>query len=522
MSKKLQASRLLKTKRGFGLVVVLGIAAVLAIFTGAIGANAAMNLRSVTHESLMDEAHYAAFTGIQLSMGCIKEPPPGREDWLETDPSIALQIKSNVSCTARTYHNLDGLAGQTPVADDGTKIPLNNFYIVAVGTVAQNVTATSSSMGAIVSPLFPPLDHAVFGNSSVLVNGVVDHFSSSVTPMAADPACSVPEAPIGSNSANLSDFQLGSATHVDGELHLGPGASSGDVTTLEGARVAVNVNGQPTATGPASSLPAAKAMPDLSAPDAATTLAPSTSGFTVSSGRCYVINGNLTLSNATITVNGTGNALVFVNGNISISDSPNLTVEQRPEKLKIYCLDPNGSFTMVNSKGYFVVAGNGNFSATVGSSTPPGAGVFDSELYGAVLADRVTVNEGSAVHFDQALADPTRVGTASDFFITGITSTGGESVPNAQLTAPGALAGGPGPPPPAPPAPPAPVPPAPAPPGPAPPAPPGPVPPAPAPPAPVPPPPAPAPPPPPPPTTTGGCGCCGCGGGSMAVDMAAF
>ncbi|GMU54401.1 MAG: hypothetical protein AMXMBFR33_35470 [Candidatus Xenobia bacterium] len=421
-------------------MVVLGVAAVLAIFTGAIGANAAMNLRSVTRQSKVDQAHYAAYTGVQISMSCIKEPPVDPVTgvvipWLETDPSIIVQLRDNVSCTARTYHNIEGLNGRLNTADDGTNIPPNCFYIVSVGSVSQTVSASSSSMGAIVAPLFPVIDHAVFGSSLVQVNGLVDHFDSAALPPAINPACTIPGAPVGTNATAAASLQVGAAAHIDGNLHLGAGAP----TTEADALTALLAGGLGTGTSTVLGTP--KAMPNAVRPDTATALVPSSGGFTLDGGRSYYVAGDMVLDNAQIQINGSGNAVLFVNGNITITNSPNLTPPQRPERLKIFCLDPAGTFSMTGSTGYFVLAGNGNFQAMIGSSTPPGAGLLDSQLYGAVLADSVTVNEGSAVHFDVALADPARVGSVGDFFIISMTSSGGQILPQNVLTAP--PAGGP-------------------------------------------------------------------------------
>ncbi len=429
-----------RSRRGFGLVVVLGVAAVLAIFTGAIGANAAMNLRSVTRQSKVDQAHYAAYTGIQLSMACIKEPPIDPVTllpipWLETDPSIIVQLRDNISCTARTYHNIEGMNGRLSTADDGTNIPPNCFYIVSVGSVSQTISASSSSMGAIVAPLFPIIDHAVFGSSLVQVNGTVDHFDSASLPPTISPTCAIPGAPVGTNATAAASLQVGATAHIDGNLHLGAGAPTTDADAL----TAMLAGGLGTGTSTVLGTP--KAMPNAIRPDTATALVPAIGGFTLDGGRSYHVAGNLTLDNAQIQLNGSGNAVLFVDGNITITNSPNLTAPQRPERLKIFCLDPAGTFSMTGSTGYFVLAGNGNFQAMIGSSTPPGAGVLDSQLYGAVLADSVTVNEGSAVHFDVALADPARVGSVGDFFIISMTSSGGQALPNNVLTAPPAGTG---------------------------------------------------------------------------------
>ena len=60
-----------KPKRGYGLVVVLGFAAVLAVFTAAIGAQASYSLGAVSRRGQTDQAYYGAYNTAHLAANCV-------------------------------------------------------------------------------------------------------------------------------------------------------------------------------------------------------------------------------------------------------------------------------------------------------------------------------------------------------------------------------------------------------------------------------------------------------------------
>ena len=126
-----------KPKRGYGLVVVLGFAAVLAVFTAAIGAQASYSLGAVSRRGQTDQAYYGAYTGIQMTIALLREPPQGvdfnddgiyGDSWLEMDRKVRLMMPNGVEAAARLYHNLNGFAGgvdDTTTDDDGDGLPDN-------------------------------------------------------------------------------------------------------------------------------------------------------------------------------------------------------------------------------------------------------------------------------------------------------------------------------------------------------------------------------------------------------------
>src|SRR5690349_1264432 len=108
------ASGARKRSRGFGIVLILGFAAILAVFTAGIGAQAAGNLQSVQQRGETDRAYYASYTGVQMTVGLLREPPPSQPDWLAYDRSLQLPLDSTSFCLAHLYHNIPTLPGAEP------------------------------------------------------------------------------------------------------------------------------------------------------------------------------------------------------------------------------------------------------------------------------------------------------------------------------------------------------------------------------------------------------------------------
>ena len=183
-----QTSKKSTSKRGFGLVIVLGFAAVLAVFTAAVGAQASFALNTVSRKGQADQAYYGAYTGIQLAVSFLKEPPLNQDfdgdgvigdNWLLTDRKVLLDMENGVTAASRLYHNLDGLPGgiQDFVDLDGdgandnappdlTDVPPDHFYVMAVGVTESGVEAEAVTMGSVLAPNFPVLTHAAFALGS--------------------------------------------------------------------------------------------------------------------------------------------------------------------------------------------------------------------------------------------------------------------------------------------------------------------------------------------------------------------
>lgn len=234
---------------------VMVFAAVITVFTAAVGAQAAFNLKLANQRGETDRAYYAAQTGTQLILSLMREPPPDLDydgdgnigTWLGEDGSMQLTSPSTKSeAIAHVYHNIQGFDHATTTAPDGTVIPPDHFYIISVGVVngvydasgnlQSGVSYEANTMGASLNPSYPIIPFAIFGFTGVDIDGSVSHFDSRVptTPTAGSwgPSdggagtgkpmdCPYPEASVAVNATSDTDVVIGPNAKIDGSILFG-------------------------------------------------------------------------------------------------------------------------------------------------------------------------------------------------------------------------------------------------------------------------------------------------------------
>lgn len=265
------------------MLFVLAFAAVVVVFTAAMGSQATYNLRLASTRGQSDRAYYAANTGTQVILSLLREPPeptdpdmvplglPADWSWLANDCSAIIPMPStNSDAFAHLYHNIQGFPNATASAPEGTPIAPDNFYIVSVGVVNGEYDAATgdldggvryeqATMGATMAPSFPIMPHAAFSFDELTIDGLVDHFNSKdgPGPYTRNTDETLPEASIGTELTDATKVKLytdpvanaDATLKIFGNVLLGNLADTSDLTALQ-TSLSTLPGGGPSVAGP--------------------------------------------------------------------------------------------------------------------------------------------------------------------------------------------------------------------------------------------------------------------------------
>ncbi len=428
------------------MLLILAICGILAAYTGAVGLSASANLRGVTNQVDVDQARYAANSGIQAALSRLslpsKQPAAAPERygegvaWSDVDfyykPDLTtLQSSANprIKAVVQVFNNTKGAFHRTSTTPDGAPIPEGRVFIIAAGIFEEGERKQSTTLGALAKPVGVIFDQAAFGKSTVrLTDVLVDCTDSS--PAGWTPASYVPydltaypqrAAGVASNSA-LPNTVVMSNTRVDGNVTVGPSAPLGSIAYLAGS----------SQTGTAAAFSNAKDVSKPRAPAGTPSLAgggPVTyTGPTTLTAGTYVVTGKLKLDSATLTV--TGPTVLYVEGDLEVTAS-RLNMGGRPSNLQIYVNGADVKFT--DSQASVLVAAADSTLLCQ-----------NADLFGAFIADSVDLR-ASRLHYDQSVTDKVFGSTdwVADSFLGRATTMTVEVEPPA--TAPSPLPPAPGP-----------------------------------------------------------------------------
>jgi hypothetical protein len=402
-----------RKKFGAGLMFVMGIAGVLAMFTGAVGLGAVNHLHNVRAEGEIDQARFAATGGIQAALARLSRPrhwPTASEPWgdgnvssdvdFNYDPDVTkLRSASNPTLLAevRIYNNTANAFHRCTQGPDGVPIPNDRILVISSGIYNDGVRREATTVSALVKPSGVSFDKAMFGNSEVKVLGsLVDCVDSSVagwTPATYTPYDMVTNpvtgASIASNNNLLNSIELDGASKVDGNINSGPNSVLGAITYL-GALV----------TGSDGSLASAKDNNKVFAPATGTTsLSAGDANYTgpatilTLNGGSYTVGGDLNLSGG-MSVVVTAPTTIYVSKNVNITGGTKLNITGKPSDLQIYSSGSStNSIEIKDSQGSFLMAG-----------AELTAHIDNSEVFGAVVANKVKAENNTKLHYDKALA----------------------------------------------------------------------------------------------------------------------
>lgn len=241
---------MLVKKRGYALLIVLGFAAVLAVFTASMASRTAFGTQTIHARGQVDKASYAAQSGIQATLANLYDPVPtlssisggdtqnlASADWFINNRTVYLDgSEVDMSSMSQVYHNIVGMPGAVDIAPDETVIPKNFFYIISVGLVGATINEETrefeggiireaTTIGTIVGPIYPLMPQAIFANGELdLRDTYVDHFDSRTGPKVRNNGagnglmeCDFPEATVVVNHNRLEDVHLSTA-RIDGHF----------------------------------------------------------------------------------------------------------------------------------------------------------------------------------------------------------------------------------------------------------------------------------------------------------------
>ncbi len=418
------------SQKGNAVFLILAICGVLAIFTGAVGLGAVNNMRGTSQSSMDDQARFIAAAGVQAALARLSEPrvwpspatPNGQGDvwsiadynyerdhlglWSTTSPGLHADVS--------VYNNTPGAFHRSSTGPDGTAIPPGRILIISSGIFDDGRGARqSTTVAALAKPAGVVFDKAAFGADKVsILDSLVDCVDSGVagwTPASYAPydltVDAVRGATVASNN-NISDsIVFNGGSQVDGDVMSGPSSALG----------AIGYYGA-TITGVDGTLTSAKDTNTLIAPASATPLGGGgdvnyNAGVSTLSAGTYHISGDLNLSpGAELTL--TGPTVIFVDGDLAV-DGAILNMDRKPSDLQIFLTGgPSTVADFVGSQGSLLIAG-----------ADVEANISDSELFGAVLGNEVSI-QNSSLHYDQAVAT-TQLGSSNwttDSFINHATT----------------------------------------------------------------------------------------------------
>ena len=453
-------------RRGMALILVLLQIAVLALVVAALGSLALKNLRSTSMKSWQRQARHAAYAGVQASLAQLDHDSHWQPSSAWTEP---LGDGALLRYEVEVLNNVHNPSGAAALAPDGTWIPAGAAWVRSRGYLGDVGSDQDFTLIALVARARPSFNHAIFGHSQVaLLNGSqVNSYTSSVG--------RVPQSGLGPDATHLA--HLGTNSIAANAISLVDSWSDGNAFAgLSSAPTSViSLGSGSTLTGARLSLADRKALfrfrsklegtsgPTLRIPELHAGLynflwetsegtgdQPRESAFeslqvsgnhpdwgratNLFSGE-YYITGDLifygssafraSLRPTVINVHANTEfpVVIYVRGNVQLDNvrvntvlPPGVPGSPSPRTLQIYTLTDGATFDMKNSELHAVVAGRG-LNVTIAEN---------SELFGAVIADRATV-DNSKVHYDRALTGVTLNGRTAWDVLSLKEATEGES-----------------------------------------------------------------------------------------------
>ena len=395
--------------RGSGLLLILAVCGIIAIFTGAVGLGAVGNLKSMSNESQDDQARFIATAGVQAALARLSEPrswptadSPSAQgnvwscvDYNYEEDHLGLWSTTNPNLHAQVlvYNNTSEAFHRTPQGPDQIDIPSGRVLIISTGIVDGDDRGSrqSTTVAALAKSAGVSFDEAAFGNSKVQIQGTridsVDSRAAGWTPASYAPydlnVASTKNATVASNNHRHDSVTFDSSSEVDGNVYSGPNSTMG----------AIGYYGA-TVTGSDGTLASLKELNNLLPPTDAAELG--NGGITYGAGvttlpaGTYKVAGDLNFLSGS-ELNVTGPTILYVEGNVSATGAK-LNITGNPSNLQIYVTGGSSSSVTLDSIE----------SSALLSAPESEVSLTNSEHFGAVIAERFQANS-SQLHYDIAV-----------------------------------------------------------------------------------------------------------------------
>ncbi|MEW6277117.1 MAG: hypothetical protein AB1758_00740 [Candidatus Eremiobacterota bacterium] len=353
------------------------------------------------------KARYAARSGLQAALSQLKQDADHSADLTGALPDLP-----EVTYRVQFFNNNAG--GGPITAPDGTVVPAGAVYLVANGE--------RGSHRALMAGLatrrqgVTRFANAIFANTSLSLGT-----SSSIDSWGASPPG--PDPSVGTNSVAPGAVDLDTSATIRGPVSVGPGgdparvvrlgtsATTGPVTAATAARV-LEVFPAPAFSPPLQNV-SLSTSDDLAIPPGnyGSIRVSTSSKVRLTSGQYYVDrNFDVSTSSQVLCENASGPIVLIVRGSLNLDTSCTLNRSGSPNNFQVYFTGP-GRLTMgTSARAWMTVYGS---QARVTMST-------SSELYGAVVCDRMNLSTSAEMHYDRSLS---ALGTATTGGLWSLTVT---------------------------------------------------------------------------------------------------
>lgn len=431
-------------KKGSALAVVLLVASILMMLTGVVGGKAMTHMRGVSGVTWNKQARHAAYGGLQCALSCLSNAPManGSSYWQTMPQDPNLQFQFNI------YNNSLGTSAVT--APDGTVVPAGKVYIMSQGWAADGAGRGSASMmNSLAEPSSAKFEQASLTDAQTALTGaVVDAYDSAAAPYSTyfipgNASTYLKKAPVISNLATAGAVSL-SASQVDGDIKVGPGATLATAYSSSGGSFA---SGTQSASSAPKNIPSYKVPATLAsaaslgnlnvvssqavAPGVYDKLTGNGATITLAGGGVYYFKNGLDLSNCQIVIDfSTGaDVVVYSSGNVDVHANTQINNGSagHAKNLQLYFTGAAGQQKLrvdSNSK-VCLVSGGDKLSTSISSG---------AEIFGALIGRDVNLNS-AMIHFDTSLPTATMSGLTMWTLLGVQTDTGG-SFSTAQQSVP--------------------------------------------------------------------------------------
>ncbi len=278
-----------------------------------------------------------------------------------------------------------------------TSVATNIWKITAHGTAGSDTVNVEGVFRLTPQSIF---QWAMFGDERITVSGnaTTDSYDSSLGVYGG--ANSGHDGDVGTNATTAGGVTVSGSIFVDGQIAVGPGVAN--PTTVVTGYDPSFITGTPkvVSMGTPVSMPSVTVPAGLTCNDytvngnTTTTLAPGT--------YCYhdlKLSGNSTLTS-------TGVVTIYLTGSLTASGNSTFGVINDPTKVTLL-MTSNADATIDQGS----VTGNSNFYGAIYGPDADFNITGNAEIFGSIIAQRVTMSGNAYIHYDESLKNNTTVST---------------------------------------------------------------------------------------------------------------
>lgn len=385
----------IRQNRGVMLVMALALLGVLWFMVLGFARSSIQSLRLANVNLASERALHAAEAGLVVTLKNLKADPKYRP------PKTSVKLMNSAS-TYQVFY-LEGSAA--PV-----KLPTDAIYLLSKGIDRSGLYREVGVVIKLGGTSQSLLNFAVFSSSLSLNGGSsIDSYDSKVGPNVIGDKASV-----GTNSTKPGSIEMAAGTSIRGEIQVGPGGVVGDArpsrpTTKTENTVWKNWNAWSGAEStmaqvqeypPVEALAAGKVDLDVKwngkdvEPGAYGELKANGGGEVRLTGGTYVFESIKLNGGAKLTIVGDQPVTIYVKDELDMSNGTVYNSSETPRNL-IFMLEKGAEAKLTGGAKAFMVVYGPEAEISMSGGT---------HLYGAVVADEISMTGGARIHYDEDLA----------------------------------------------------------------------------------------------------------------------